>query len=771
MSIFKRESLFALLAASVFIGGCGGGGGGGGGNANSGGGGGNNGTVTAPDTVIAAFQVAISDKNTDPENQVINTLVNFDGLTFAGKEPMTYQWDFGDGSTAQTKAAPHRFTQGGSYQVTFKAIDADGKAASKTIPWKVSNASIRFVAGSLDGSHHINGTATQARFNAPSGVAVTAGGIIYVVEPDSKLVRKVLPDGTTSDFAGAAYAAGESDGVGANARFQSPTEIATDGSGNLYVIDQTRLRKISPDGQVTTIASSDISNGYFYGIAADRNGAVFTFRNGILLKIFEGKISNFVGKPGTPGQVDGSADVALLNYPFAVTIDSSDNLYVAELCADVRKITPNGTVSSVRRSVIGSNPSACPFQMTNGIAVSTSGQLFRNYLGPGAVAEIGQVEVLDNQGNWTLYAGTAATQPGEWDGARNAVRFSKLKAIAAAPTGELIVTGGSHTIRRIPAAGNVTRVAGEPDSLPGVNLDNITFPSGSRVAKYMNGTMVATDGNCVRTLQTGQFAGVLAGNCSTPGYVDNSNINSRFSNLSGIAVDSSNNVFVTQSGNHVIRKIDTNGDVTTYAGVANTSGQQDGAIASATFNGPTYLTVDSTNSLWVVESNNTNLRKIAANGTVSTISIGSICSSAYPEYCSVSDIAADKTGSVFISTSSVASGKAIFKISSNGQISKLPPPTGYVPNMGDSRLAVSPQGDLWEIHQATTTPRDGYHIRRFDSAGVSIILASVKSFLAQVYVGQPEIEFTRPVDAAAFNADGTLMMIGGSTAFQASGLQ
>lgn len=772
MSIFKRESLFALLAASVFIGGCGGGGGG------SSGGGGGGGATPQPllPGELNKFQVAISDKNFEPTNQIVNTFVNFDGLTISGKEPMSYQWDFGDGGTAQTKASLHRFAQSGTYQVKFTATDADGNSASSTVPWTVSSASIRFVAGNYaDGSHHVNGTAVQARFNAPTDVAVAKDGVMYVVEPNSKVIRKVLADGTTTDFAGAPYAAGDSDGAGANARFQYPSAISIDGSGNLYVGDNGRsIRKITPAGQVTTLAVRNNIAINFAQIVSDSRGVVFALSGHAVFKIVDGNFTIFAGNSENAGQVDGRGDAARLNFPSSLAVDANDNLVVAESCSDIRKITPDGTVSTVRRNYANSNPGTCPYQAAGDIAVGFNGQIYRTSRVPGSFLGNYQVDALDNQGNWIGYAGYAVGQSGEANGDRNTALFTNLNAMAVAPNGDLLVTGGSHTIRRIPATGNVTTVAGKPDTPSGVNLDNVTFAADSRIAKYMNGFMVATDGNCIKTLRAGSFAGVLAGDCNTPGYVDNSNIYSRFSNVTGIAVDSNNNVFVSQSNYHLIRRIDVNGNVTTYAGIANTGGNLDGAIASATFNYPSYLSVDSANNLWVVDANKSKLRVIKPNGTVSTVAIPRQCSTITTDRdCRISDIVASPSGEVYFAASS-AFGKAIFKATASGQVSKFSPADGYdnaLPT-NTSRLAITPRGDLWELDTLVVGYPMGYSkLRKIDASGKAGTAIAFKSFLAQVVVNEAEVEFTRTIEAAAFNSDGTLMMIGNSTAFQASDLQ
>jgi PKD repeat protein len=697
------------------------------------------------------------------DNQIINTEVNFDAQVENGTAPYTYQWDFGDGTTASTRAALHRFTQAGTYQVKFTATDAKGQTASATTPWRVSNVNMKFVAGDTNGSPHVNGSALVARFNNPTSVALSNDGIIYVAEPETKVIRKVLPDGTTSDLAGTAFAPGTTDGIGPEVRFRDPKSIAVDGSGNVYVADSgTSIRKITPAGQVSTLASLKSATGdIFLGVATSQDGTVYVLSFSRILKVVNGEFVEFVGRLREPGQADGAATVARLNEPTGITVGPDNNVYVIEACKDIRKITPSGVVSSLRKTNITSS-TQCPSQQAQSIAVNASGQIFNTAWT--------QVTVLDAQGNWVAYAGqNTGTYSQDLNGDRSTATFSHLNSIAVGPAGELVVTGVSNSLRKISAAGQVSTIAGVDPAIYRINSDQTVFDFRSRIAKYASGAMVATDVNCVRLVQGGHPVATLAGNCLTEGTNNGTGTTAGFSQLYGIAVDSNLNVFVAERDSHRIRKIDHNQVVTTYAGTG-AYGTTDGPALSAEFAYPSNLAVDTANNLWVTTSSaGAPLRKISPSGNVTSVSLGQYCSN--NSCAGIDDIVADANGSVYIAVVGNGSASKILKIDAAGQMSQLSSLNGggLPQQTADHRLSIDPQGRLWLVNYSYD---DAFRrLYRVDVTNGAITeVATWKSFLAQAFVGQPEIEFTRSVAGAAFNSDGSLMMVGGGTVFHANGL-
>src|SRR5262245_5404929 len=120
-----------------------------------------------------------------------------------------------------------------------------------------------------------DGAGVAARFQQPKGVAADTAGNLYVADTGNHTIRKITPGGVVTTVAGTAGLAGSSDGTGSAARFSSPSGVAVDNAGNVYVADQTTIRKIKPAGAVTTLAGSAGQLGSIdgSGSAARFNGA------------------------------------------------------------------------------------------------------------------------------------------------------------------------------------------------------------------------------------------------------------------------------------------------------------------------------------------------------------------------------------------------------------------------------------------------------------------------------------------------------------------
>jgi sugar lactone lactonase YvrE len=165
------------------------------------------------------------------------------------------------------------------------------------------------LAGTAGQFGSTDGAGAVALFKAPEGVAVDASGNVYVADAGNNTVRKITPAGMVSTLAGMAGQFGRTDGAGSAARFDFPTGIAVDGTGDLYLADSgnSTIRKITPAGVVSTLASTWL----------ERN-------------------------------TDGTGSIASFNYPVGPSVDGAGNVYVADKHNNViRKISPAGIVTTV----------------------------------------------------------------------------------------------------------------------------------------------------------------------------------------------------------------------------------------------------------------------------------------------------------------------------------------------------------------------------------------------------------------------------------------
>ncbi|MFV8270789.1 NHL repeat-containing protein [Flavobacterium sp. GT2N3] len=187
----------------------------------------------------------------------------------------------------------------------------------------------------------VDGDRSQASFLAPTDVAVDASGNLYVADISNNKIRKINPSGTVSTFAGSGIE-GSMDGVGVLASFHHPRNITID-DGNLYVSEwgSHKIRKISPAGVVTTLAGggnfgvdgtgSSASFGLPSGITIDALGNLYVadIHSNKIRKITpNGVVTTFAGT-GIAGSLDGLLATATFDRPFGVAIDNNGNIYIA----------------------------------------------------------------------------------------------------------------------------------------------------------------------------------------------------------------------------------------------------------------------------------------------------------------------------------------------------------------------------------------------------------------------------------------------------------
>ena len=190
-----------------------------------------------------------------------------------------------------------------------------------------------------------NGLGPAASFNLPSGVAVDGAGYVYVADSNNSIIRKITPGGQVSTLAGTALSTGSADGLGATARFNYPYGLTLDGLGNVYVADTNNaaIRLISPAGLVATLAVTGGSLLHPSGLTLDATGNLYvadTYNQVIRVISTAELLSTAAGTLNATGSTGGAGTVALFNYPGDVAVDATGTIFVADTAnSTIRKIT------------------------------------------------------------------------------------------------------------------------------------------------------------------------------------------------------------------------------------------------------------------------------------------------------------------------------------------------------------------------------------------------------------------------------------------------
>lgn len=319
-----------------------------------------------------------------------------------------------------------------------------------------SNAqTVSLFAGS--GYGYLDGSALYAKFSSPSGMVMDSSGNMYICDSNNNRIRKITPAGVVSTFAGSTF--GFLDGIGTAAQFNYPNGLTIDTEGNIYVVDKNnhKIRKITSAGVVTTVAGSSVgfTNGLGTsaqfnspsGIAVDANGNLYITdtQNHKIRKIdTNGNVTTFAGS--TQGAADGTGTSAQFYFPQGIAIDNSGNLYVTDYTHRVRKIYPTGVVVTIAGSSFTSQgyvdgPAAtAKFDYPCGLALDSYGNIY--------VADYfnNKIRKIATDGMVSTFAGSSL---GYQDGPVETAKFNFPYGLFLASNGLYVADTSNNCIRKI----------------------------------------------------------------------------------------------------------------------------------------------------------------------------------------------------------------------------------------------------------------------------------------------------------------------------------
>jgi sugar lactone lactonase YvrE len=545
---------------------------------------------------------------------------------------------------AGNAGVPYDYGPGASVALNYPyavAVDSAGNVytadSTDTIRKITQTGVMTILAGTPGVKGSSDGTGAAASFNVPYALAVDSAGNVYVADCGNSTIRKVTPSGVVTTIAGKAGLPGFINGVGTAAQFDEPTGIAVDLSGNIYVADtqNSAIRKINSNGQVTTFASDFPSeivgpNGMDYvslsnqfGIATDTAGNVYVANTiySVVVKITPTGIFSLVaGIPDHSGSTNGPSAQATFAYPSMLAVDNSGNIYVGDgNSGTIRKISTSGAVTSVAGQTgnsgyeNGMGPVAS-FNYLKAVAVDSSGNVYAADAGNNAIREINTADEV------STFAGLSS-RVGAVDGTGTAATFYNPSGLAVDASGNTYVSDtGNNLIRKITPAGVVTTMAGTgtAGSTDGLGVAaSFDQPNGVAVDSSGNVYVADTGNKTIRMISPSGFVSTLAGTAGVSGSADGIGAAASFTSPYGVAVDPSGNVYVADVSTNTVRKIAPGGVVTTFAGTAGVLGTADGTGAAANFKFPTDIATDDAGNVYV--SDQCVIRKITPYAVVTTL--------------------------------------------------------------------------------------------------------------------------------------------------------
>lgn len=577
---------------------------------------------------------------------------------------------------------------------------------------------------SSEGPRYLDASGTAARFNVPQAVAVDAAGNAYVADAGNHLVRKIDAAGNVTTLAGKVGVCGNADGTGTAATLCSPTSIAVDREGNVFVsewapnlqdISQTPtgnpIRKITPAGVVTTVvfrASQYATPGfgrnnpdrlYPVNLATDSAGTLYAADpNDHVVRKYapNGQATVLSGTVtlNNAGYVDGAASAAKFGVLQAIAIDRSNRVFVLDRYegTPVREIAVDGSVTTVRRAdscSFGPNMLPQPFCAGKHLAVDAEGRILITENGPtDAYRTYAVVYRTPRAGAPDLQVGTASL-PGHADGRGSAARFDSPGALAVDKAGLLYVRDRNNAaLRTVTSDGTVATLgrAKNPCEQMTGPINDVAFCGSAPLSIDGAGNIYSFDfKRILKTTPAGNVtvhADLSAQLDAIPSFL--------LQGLTGMVADIGGTVYAV-SLQGVVFKVTPAGAVSVFAGNPNARGHADGPAASAQFSALGHMTIDAAGNVYVVDGRYHNItgigptiRKITPAGVVSTIAgrpdlppalvDGPVASAqlTVDTGAVISDsqawLAADASGNVYVTD---PRNRVVRKIGADGQVSTL----------------------------------------------------------------------------------------------------
>ncbi len=456
-----------------------------------------------------------------------------------------------------------------------------------------SSGIITTIAGTGDfGFGGDGGPAVEAQLRSPTGVAVDGAGNVYIADTSNPRIRKVDSSGIITTIAGTGdFGFGGDGGPAVEAQLRSPTGVAVDGAGNVYIADTSnpRIRKVDSSGIITTIAGTGD-----FGFGGD-------------------------GGPAIEAQLGGG--------PFSVTTDGAGNVYIADQSNHrIRKVDSSGVITTIAgNGVVGDGGPAVEAQLRSpyGVAVDSVGNVY--------IADLSNYRIrkVDSLGVITTIAGTGAGQRFSGDGGpATAARLASPYGVAVDGAGNVyIADSNNQRIRKVDSSGIITTIAGtgagqrfSGDGGP-ATAARLASPGGVAVDGAGNVYIADSNNQRIRKVDSSGIITTIAGTgVQEFGGDGGPAVEAQLRSPRGVAVDGAGNVYIADYSNYRIRKVDSLGIITTIAGTGVRGfGGDGGPAVEAQLGFPTGVTTDGDGNVYIADGSNYRIRKVDSSGIITTI--------------------------------------------------------------------------------------------------------------------------------------------------------
>jgi len=620
------------------------------------------------------------------------------GVTTEVNNKSTHDVSIYVGNQANLKPQGLVFDNSGNMYIT----DVSGNCIWKKTP----SGDLKVFAGKINDAGSADGTGTAAQFNMPLGITIDSSGNLYVADHGNNKIRKITPGGVVSTivltnldisgacgidldssgnlyiseydnhvikkldlsgnvtlFAGITNTSGDNDGLTTNATFNTPSGIAVDSSGNVYVADSgnKKIRKVTPTGEVSTFYEggiydfiprntqyiSDVSAIYisFFGIAIDSEGNLITTDpvNLIINKITPSGVLTHIAYAGSEGLGLLKYDSLIEKDPgiglYGIDIDSSGNIYVANnndnpISRQVVKITNYNNfdphVSNFQSSDIGFDNVtlgwASPTTQPDSYVIIVLYSSTKDYVSRQDISGSSISDTVNGLSSGTEYEFIIYSKYND-NSISSGVRLlvttkydvQNVRYTTSTELGEQVIwvnptdlePSEIYTYKVYAGTNKATYdVSGSGVDVSGFSYDlTQQFPNGilPNETLYMKVCIVLNDVTSPGT-KTVYYKSIF----------DVSRIDEYTSYITQFAFDSNDNLYAVSQTLSCVYKKTPDGSFEVFAGSNESGGYQDGSGDLARFDSPTGLTIDSNDNIYICDNGNKRIRKITPNGIVTT---------------------------------------------------------------------------------------------------------------------------------------------------------